>query len=62
MSTAQYRQMQEALPRLAYYRGAADGIFGPRTGAGIRRFQHAIGDDTTGSLTVEQANRLLTTR
>jgi peptidoglycan hydrolase-like protein with peptidoglycan-binding domain len=39
-----------------------DGIFGPRTRAAIRRFQRAIGAGTTGSLTADQANRLMTTR
>jgi peptidoglycan hydrolase-like protein with peptidoglycan-binding domain len=60
MSAADRRQIQEALRRLDYYRGRADGIFGPRTRAAIRRFQQAIGAETTGTLTADQANRLVT--
>ncbi len=62
MSQANRRQVQEALRRLDYYQGSVDGIFGPRTRAAIRRFQREIGAETTGSLTADQANRLMTTR
>jgi len=60
MSAADRRQVQDALRRLDYYRGPVDGIFGPRTRAAIRRFQRAIRAETTGTLTAEQANRLVT--
>jgi peptidoglycan hydrolase-like protein with peptidoglycan-binding domain len=60
MSVAERRQMQAALRRLDYYRGPVDGTFGPRTRAAIRRFQRAIRAETTGTLTAEQANRLVT--
>jgi peptidoglycan hydrolase-like protein with peptidoglycan-binding domain len=60
MSAADRRQIQEALRRLDYYRGRADGIFGSRTRAAIRRFQRAIGAQTTGTLTADQANLLVT--
>jgi peptidoglycan hydrolase-like protein with peptidoglycan-binding domain len=60
MSEADRRQVQEALHRRDYYAGPTDGIFGPLTRAGIRRFQRDIGADVTGSLTAEQANRLVT--
>ncbi len=60
MSRANRRQVQEALRRLDYYQGPVDGILGLRTRAAIRRFQREIGADTTGSLTAEQANRLVT--
>jgi peptidoglycan hydrolase-like protein with peptidoglycan-binding domain len=62
MSNADRRQVQEALSRLNYYRGAVDGIFGAQTRAAIRRFQHDIGAGSTGHLTAEEANHLVTTR
>jgi Putative peptidoglycan binding domain len=62
MSEANRRQIQEALRRLDYYKGPVDGIFGTLTRAAIRRFQHEIGADTTGHLTAEEANRLVTSR
>jgi peptidoglycan hydrolase-like protein with peptidoglycan-binding domain len=62
MSEANRRQIQEALGRRNFYEGPVDGIFGPLTRAAIRRFQHEIGADTTGHLTAEEANRLVTNR
>lgn len=62
MSEANRRQIQEALNRLDYYKGSVDGIIGTQTRAAIRRFQHGIGVDTTGHLTAEEANRLVTSR
>ena len=62
MSAANRRQIQEALRRLDYYKGPVDGILGPKTRAAIRRFQHEITADTTGHLTAEEANRLVTSR
>jgi len=63
MSSADRRQVQEALHRLDYYEGPVDGIFGPLTRAAIRRFQQQnIGSDATGYLTADQANRLVTPR
>ena len=62
MSAADRRQVQEALRRLDYYKGPADGIFGPLTRAAIRRFQQDIRSDATGYLTADQANRLVTPR
>ena len=59
MSEANRRQIQVALHRVDYYRGPVDGIFGPLTRAAIRRFQREIGADTTGYLTAEEANRLV---
>ena len=62
MSAADRRQVQEALQRLDYYKGPVDAIFGPLTHAAIRRFQQSIGSDTTGYLTADQGNRLVTPR
>jgi peptidoglycan hydrolase-like protein with peptidoglycan-binding domain len=62
MSKANRRQIQEALRRLDYYKGPVDGVFGPLTRAAIRRFQHEIKAGTTGHLTAEEANRLVTGR
>ena len=59
MSAADRRQIQAALRRLDYYRGRADGIFGPRTRAAIHRFQQTIGAETTGTLTADEANLLV---
>jgi peptidoglycan hydrolase-like protein with peptidoglycan-binding domain len=60
MSEANRRQIQEALRHLDYYKGPVDGVFGRLTRAAIRRFQHEIDADTTGHLTAEEANRLVT--
>jgi adenosylhomocysteinase len=54
------RLVQEALSSSGYYQGPVDGTFGPQTLAAIRRFQYAIGAETTGALTAEQAGRLMT--
>jgi peptidoglycan hydrolase-like protein with peptidoglycan-binding domain len=62
MSAADRRQVQVALQRLDYYKGPVDAIFGPLTHAAIRRFQQSIGSDTTGYLTADQGNRLVTPR
>jgi peptidoglycan hydrolase-like protein with peptidoglycan-binding domain len=62
MSEANRRQIQEALNRSDYYKGPVDGIFGTLTRAAIRRIQHKIGVDTTGHLTAEEANHLVTSR
>jgi peptidoglycan hydrolase-like protein with peptidoglycan-binding domain len=59
MTDANRRQVQEALRRLGYYRGPMDGIFGPLTRAAIQRFQRNIGAQPTGSLTADQASRLM---
>jgi peptidoglycan hydrolase-like protein with peptidoglycan-binding domain len=61
MSKADRLRIQEALQRLGYYNGGADGVFGPLTRAAIRRFQGEIGAETTGRLTAEEASRLVST-
>ena len=61
MSRADRLRVQDTLLRLGYYKGNADGIFGPLTRAAIRRFQHDIGAEMTGRLTAEEANRLVST-
>jgi peptidoglycan hydrolase-like protein with peptidoglycan-binding domain len=62
MSEQDRRQVQDALRQLDYYKGPVDGVFGPLTHAAIRRFQRDIGADVTGSLTADEASRLVTTR
>jgi peptidoglycan hydrolase-like protein with peptidoglycan-binding domain len=62
MSDADRREVQEALHRRGYYRGPVDGIFGPLTRAAIRRIQQDIGTKPTGSLTADEANRVVTSR
>jgi peptidoglycan hydrolase-like protein with peptidoglycan-binding domain len=61
MSRADRVRVQETLLRLGYYKGNADGIFGPLTREAIRRFQSAIGAETTGHLNAEEASRLVNT-
>lgn len=56
------RRMQEALKLLGYYNGPLDGVFGPETRAGIRRYQMQLMAEPTGRLTPEQASRLATVR
>ena len=55
---------RRALPLLSlhYFKGRMVGIFGRATRAAIRLFQHEIGADTTGHLTAEEANRLVTSQ
>jgi peptidoglycan hydrolase-like protein with peptidoglycan-binding domain len=61
MSRAERLRVQETLQRLGYYKGQADGIFGPLTRAAIRRFQGDIGAEMTGRLTADEASRLVNT-
>jgi peptidoglycan hydrolase-like protein with peptidoglycan-binding domain len=61
MSRADWVRVQETPLRLGYYTGNADGIFGPLTRAAIRHFQSAIGAESTGRLTAEEASRLVST-
>lgn len=58
MSNAERRRVQIALAQLGYYDGRIDGAFGPNTRAAIRRYQHELKADMTGTLTPEQAARL----
>jgi peptidoglycan hydrolase-like protein with peptidoglycan-binding domain len=62
MTDANRREVQQALHRLGYGPGPVDGIFGPLTRAAIHRFQQDIGAEPTGSLTADQATRLVSTR
>ena len=60
MSDNERQRVQEALARLGYYGALIDGRFGPETRAAIRRFQHELGVEMTGTITGEQATRLVT--
>lgn len=62
LTEADRRRVQGALARMGYYAGLADGTFGPNTRAAIRRFQFELGAELTGTLTPEQAGRLLSLR
>lgn len=62
MTLEHRRRMQEALKLLGYYNGPVDGVFGPETRAGIRRYQMQLMAEPTGRLTPEQASRLATVR
>lgn len=53
------RRVQAALRELGYYDGAVDGVFGPETRAAIRRYQHEIDASMTGTLTPDEATRLV---
>lgn len=59
MTDGDRRRVQEALARLGYYAAPVDGRFGPETRAAIRRFQHELGAAMTGTITGEQAARLV---
>jgi hypothetical protein len=61
MIESERRQVQDALKRIGYYTGEIDGLFGPETRAAIRRFQFEIGAEMTGTITGQQAARLLAT-
>ena len=58
MTTADRRRIQIALASLGYYDGRLDGIFGPDSRAAIRRWQHEVSAQMTGTLTAAQATRL----
>ena len=60
MTDADRRDVQIALARLGYYDGRINGLFGPDTRAAIRRWQHEIGAEITGTLSGAQATRLVT--
>lgn len=59
MTDQQRRQVQIALAGLGYYDGRIDGVFGPDTRAAIRRYQHELHADMTGTLSADQATRLV---
>ncbi|MEH2200933.1 peptidoglycan-binding domain-containing protein [Nostoc sp.] len=48
------RDVQSALQRLGFYKGAIDGIYGPRTSTAVATFQRShriVGDGRVGALT-----------
>jgi hypothetical protein len=58
MTAAERRRVQIDLAQLGYYDGRIDGVFGANTRAAIRRYQHELRADMTGTLTPDQAARL----
>jgi hypothetical protein len=58
MNDGDRRKIQGALAQLGYYDGRVDGIFGADTRAAIRRFQHEINAEMTGTITPSEAGRL----
>ncbi len=53
------RRMQAALNTLGYDAGPADGIYGRKTAQAVERYQSTIGEQVTGSLTVDQRTLLM---
>ncbi|HUG82442.1 MAG TPA: peptidoglycan-binding protein, partial [Bryobacterales bacterium] len=54
----QRRAAQRALESKGYYRGAIDGIVGPRTKSGLREYQGDNGLEVTGKLDAKTAQSL----
>jgi peptidoglycan hydrolase-like protein with peptidoglycan-binding domain len=59
MTHADRRDVQIALARMSYYDRQIDGLFGADTRGAIRRWQHEVGADMTGTLSGAQATRLV---
>lgn len=58
LSDADRRRVQVKLRLLGYYKGTADGVFGPGTRAAIGRFQLELRVPITGILTATEASQL----
>ena len=52
------KKVQETLRNKGHYRGEVDGVFGLRTGAGIRAYQKGENLPVTGQLDTQTAGRL----
>ena len=52
------REAQEWLIELGYLEGQADGIFGKKTEAAVKKFQQTIGGKSTGKLSAKQLDEL----
>jgi len=60
MTTPEERKLvQGALAQLGYYDDEIDGVYGDNTRAAMRRYQHELGAPMTGTLTADQATRLV---
>jgi len=58
LSRQQVRDMQNALTARGFDTGSADGVLGPATRAGLRRYQQAEGLVADGYATVQLLDRL----
>ncbi len=52
------RLIQKRLKELGYYEGAADGIFSPRTGSALKKFQKSAGLEADGKAGKKTLNAL----
>lgn len=58
LSRSDYTRLQRALNTLGYNVGSEDGIFGPRSRAGLTRYQRQNGQDGLGYLTASTVSAL----
>lgn len=58
LSREQIKKVQQALARRGYEPGPIDGVYGPRTSAAVKSYQHQEKLPTTGLLTPDLVQRL----
>lgn len=62
IGNADVKLLQQKLTVLGFYEGDADGYYGPRTAAAIRKFEASVGMDPKGALTPEVLARITGTK